>query len=181
MNKIVTPRVMESEKRTVTDFIGGLETSFSNIRTEKRFKRELMENEFLTPPEKCAMIKDNEADIEGTTVLMPIKHQIKKFFELPGVYKKITDYHAAIRQEGKLNHFINGELWNNVLKHFDDDQIVLPYFYYADGAQLNHPIGPHCKKGQQDFHYFSFLIPTQYQSRLENIFVSYLLPGMKSF
>ncbi len=115
---------------------------------------------------------------DETSVLMPIGFQIEKFLELPGVFDKMLENDANIRRGGKLNHFINGSLWKKKMEDFGENRIVIPYHYYSDGAQLNHPLGPHIRKGSEDFQYYSFpTIPFQYQSRLENIFLSHLFPG----
>lgn len=182
MNRIVIPRVSGSEKKTVKQFMDCISSSFSNLTTEWKFDKELSKTDLIAPIEQCAMFTDEDLDNDnnhqGTAILMPISFQIKKFLELPGVFKKMFDNAAKIKQNGKLNHFINGSVWKEKMKNFDADQIVIPYFYYSDGAQLNHPLGPHTRKGAEDFHYYSFpTIPSEYQSKLENIFVSYLFPG----
>lgn len=176
--------MLPSEKRTVKEFTKAIESSFTNFTTECKFDRELGRTDLIGTVDRCALFADSEDvdvdDVEGTSILMPISFQIKKFFELPGVFQKICDNAANIRRNGKLNHFINGSLWKRKLQNYNEDQIVIPYHYYSDAAQLNHPLGPHCAKGQEDFQYFSFpTVPTEYQSRLENIFVAYLFPGTK--
>lgn len=197
MDKIVIPRVPVSEKKIVKEFMTAIETSFSNMTSEGKFDKELKKADLIAPIERCAMFtnttihkkKPNESELnneenveEGTTILMPLIFQMKKFFELPGVLQKVIDNQTNIQRSGKLNHFINGSLWKQKIKNFEEGSIVIPYHYYSDAAQLNHPLGPlgpHCRQGQEDFHYYSFpTIPSAYQSRLENIFLAYLFPGL---
>lgn len=84
-----------------------------------------------------------------------------------------------IQQGNDLDHFIKGKLWNEKIKNFDPDQLVIPFHFYGDGAQVNNPLGPHAKSGEQQLNYFCFpTIPYEYQSRLENIFVTQLYPGI---
>lgn len=109
---------------------------------------------------------------------MPISFQIKKFFELPDVFEKLRSNTLKLQQENKLNHFINGKLWKEKLKSYEPGEIVIPYHFYGDGLQINNPLGPHMKPGEQQCNYYTFpTIPSQYQSRLENIFVAQLYPG----
>lgn len=134
----------------------------------------------LDDPIDDSLIESNEeSDSEEKSImLMPITFKLQKFFELPNVFEKIEEHTKIIRQGQKLNHFINGKLWKEKLKHFDDNQTVIPYFLYFDGAQVNNPLGPHCRKGLLNFNYITLpTIPTEYQSRLENIFVTSISPG----
>lgn len=193
MNRIIMPRVPGLEKKAVKEFMNVIGSSFSNLTTEWKFDKALRDAGLFVPFESCVISADVPAepnilydleDLENiqndkkTSILMPISFQIKKFFELPGVFKKMLENAADIQRKGKLNHFINGSLWKEKIQNFDANQIVVPYLYFSDGAQLNHPLGQHIRKGAEDFQYYSFpTIPTEYQSRLENIFLSYLFPG----
>lgn len=113
-----------------------------------------------------------------TTVLMPIAFQLKAFLELPNVFHQILKNTEDIRSQNKLNHFITGNLWKEKLKNYGDDEIVIPYNFYVDGAQLNNSLGPHTAKGLENFNYITLpTIPAEYQSRLENIFVASLFHG----
>lgn len=64
------------------------------------------------------------------------------------------------------------------LKEFSADKIVIPYHLFMDEAQVNNALGSHKKPGKLNLGYYSFpTIPTEYQSRLENIFVALVHPG----
>lgn len=181
MNTIVVPRAQDSEKCTVKDFINVVESSFKKVDTEHLFEKELKKADLITDFEKCAIFKDDNSDEEAGSelILMPIAFQIKKFFELPHVLEKVRNNTIEIQQQNKLSNFITGTLWQEKLKHYKTDDIVIPYHFYVDAAQINHPLGPHCVKGSEEFNYYSFpTIPTEYQSRLENIFAAALFPGI---
>lgn len=110
---------------------------------------------------------------------MPIQFQMKKFFELPNVFQTVKVNTEKIQKGVKLDHFIKGRLWKNILKNYKPDQFVIPFYFYADGAQINNPLGPHTKPGEMQFNYFMFpTIPTEYASRLENILVAQIYPGI---
>lgn len=113
---------------------------------------------------------------------MPIAFQIRKFLELPNVFDKIMLNTAKILEQEDTEHFIQCDLWKDKLKNYKPDQIVIPYHFYGDGVQLNNPLGPHFKTGEQQACYYSLpTIPSEYQSRIENIFVAQLYPGMNIF
>lgn len=184
------PRVLGPEKQTVKDFINATSSCFAKLKTEKSFERKLEKAELIFPFDQCLItddIVDPDMDIENlemfeskteTPILMPLSFQIRKFLELPGVLNTMLEHAANIKRGGKLNHFINGSLWKEKMENFDENQIVIPQIYYSDGAQLNHPIRPHTRKGNETLQYYSFpTIPPQFQSRWNNIFVAYLFPG----
>lgn len=113
---------------------------------------------------------------------MPIEFQIRKFFELPNVFKKVKSNTDKILQGNKLDHFIKGKLWKEKIKSYKPDQVVIPFHFYGDGAQTNNPLGPHAKSGEQQLNYYSFpTLPAEYTSRLENIFVAQIYPGMSRY
>lgn len=106
---------------------------------------------------------------------MPIQFQLRKFFEQKDVLKILTDNAKKIEEENKLNHFINGNLWKSKMKAYSADQIVIPYHLYNDETQVNNSLGTHCKPGLESCVYYTFpTIPSQYASRLQNIFVAML-------
>lgn len=109
---------------------------------------------------------------------MPIEFQIKKFFELPNTYEKVKLNTMKLQQGDDLDHFIKGKLWKKKISHFAPGTNVIPFHFYADGVQVNNPLGPHFKEGEEQLSYFFFpTIPYEYHSRLDNIFVAQLYPG----
>lgn len=105
--------------------------------------------------------------------LSPVHFQIKKFFELPNVYEKVMQNTVAIKKQPRYSHFINGDLWKEKLESFDKNDIVIPYHLYMDGVQLNNALGTHKAAGSQNCSYYFFpTLPSQYQSRLDNIFTA---------
>lgn len=177
LNEVIVPIVQSSERHTIKDFIEIVTTSLQTVNSEHKFENELRKADLLGPVQKCALFAKKE-ELGDKMCLMPVAFQIKKFFEMPEVFQKIMDNTTKIQHQNELNHFINGTLWKEKLTNYKPDDIVIPYHFYVDGAQMNHALGPHCGKGQHEFNYYSFpTIPTEYQSRLENIFVASLFPG----
>ena len=56
-------------------------------------------------------------------ILMPIEFQMKNIFELPNVFKSSRENAQRIMREGKLNHFINCEVWKQKMLAYDDSKI----------------------------------------------------------
>lgn len=159
------------------DFVEAVASSLNSVKTEKKFEKELYKADLMCELERSALFRDDDTEENGN-ILMPISFQIKKFLEIPGVFEKIRKNTEEIDMQNNLSNFINGSLWKEKLKSYKKGDFVIPYHFYVDAAQLNHPLGPHCAKGAEEFNYYSFpTIPTQYQSRLENIFVASLFPG----
>lgn len=195
MKTIIVPCVRLEELTTAKRFIKSIEESFKKVNTESNLDSVLLKLDLIQPIEKCLLKKDpiqdsldmplndlllpsEDEDEDSAMMLMPIGFTLKRFFELPNVYKKIETHTNQIRNSKKLNHFINGNLWKKKLQKFDSEETVIPYFLYIDGAQTNNPLGPHCTKGLLDFSYVTLpTIPTEYQSKLENIFVASISPG----
>lgn len=196
LKKIIAPRVGPDELTTVKRFIKSVEAPFKNFDTESKLDSVLIRADLMQPIVQCLLKKDpldplvkpsrdtilasnNEHENEESTMmLMPISFMLQKFFELPNVFQKIEAHTRQIRESKKLNHFINGKLWKKKLENFASEETVIPYFLYVDGAQTNNPLGPHCTKGMLDLNYITLpTIPTEYQSKLENIFVASVSPG----
>lgn len=110
MNTVIFPRVQGSEKRTIKDFIEVVESSFKKVNTEKKFEGELKHADLIRDFDKCAMNDENNE--EGSElILMPIEFQMKKFFELPGVFETVRKSTIELQQQNTLSNFINGSLW----------------------------------------------------------------------
>lgn len=197
----MAPCVKLEDISTLKRFIKAIEAPFAEINTEYKLDSLLEKSGFMKPVTKCVLEHDpiedplddpidddDDSELEddlqltvdkGSMTLMPIGFMLKKILELPKVFEKIEAHSNTILREGKLNHFINGKLWKKKLESFSEGQIVIPYLLYVDGAQVNNPLGPHCSDGLLDFNYITLpTIPIQYQSRLDNIFVASISPGI---
>uniref|UniRef100_T1GNH7 Uncharacterized protein n=1 Tax=Megaselia scalaris TaxID=36166 RepID=T1GNH7_MEGSC len=76
-------------------------------------------------------------------------------------YKQIIENDTGLRE-----HFIQGDLWKRKLTFFQKDDIVLPFFWFADGYGINNPLGT--KSASIESTYFVF--PTLNRSQaLQNI------------
>lgn len=190
--------MVDMENLTKTKrFIKAVKQPFFKIDTEDKLDNVLLKAKVMKPLQQCMILQEPTGDIlskprndtndvdddevmiaEVSMTMAPIQFTLKKFFELPHVFNKIEAHTKELREGKRLNHFVNGKLWNKKLENFDDNQTVIPYFLYTDGVQINNSLGPHCTKGSLGMSYITFpTIPTEYQSRLENIFLASVCPG----
>lgn len=197
-NKFVKPHVGDEEQSNLEYFIQICKDPFMKVKTESKLDDVLKKLDMVSSltsfdiaekkeDKEKQQINEEQIDEENehpakkfkksdeSGVLMPMKFQFKKFFELPGVFKLIQDYANQVSNDTKISHFINAETWKNKLKYFNPNDIVIPFHLFIDETQVNNALGSHRSKGLETCTYYSFpTIPPQYSSRLENIFVAQL-------
>lgn len=93
---------------------------------------------------------------EITGVLLPLEFQFKFFFEkddnLSTALNRIEDLEKKV---GEGTHLILCPMWQNKSRKFRDaGKLVMPYYLYADDAEVNNPLGGH--KCGVSFVYYSF-------------------------
>lgn len=55
-----------------------------------------------------------------------------------------------------MDNFIKGRLWKEKVNNSEPDQVVIPFHFYGDGAQMDNLSESHAKSGEQQFDYYSF-------------------------
>jgi hypothetical protein len=107
--------------------------------------------------------------------LLPIKQNLKRFFELPGIYNTALEYtENAMKQKDILTSFLNGSTWKSIKCNFFD-KIVFPIFLYYDDAEMGNPLGSHSGVHKMECVYYTVpAFPPEYLSTLDNIFPAFL-------
>lgn len=105
-------------------------------------------------------------------VLLPIKFQLKKYFEIPGVFEMFIENIEKLSVEPKLKNFINGSVWKKKVHQFTN-KIVFPYFLYFDDFEVNNPLGSHASSLLGIYYSFP-TAPVALRHKLSNIFVAAL-------
>lgn len=137
--KTVMEAEIDNKQKMFEDLTLAVESAFDPISTERKLVLLLNHMDILHPIQRIDVAQNkriggdildvyaDEDDFVGdddtgdapewqierpkcTLVIMPIKHQIKQFFELPNVFEKIQAHTAIIEADPKLNHFIKGTL-----------------------------------------------------------------------
>ncbi|KAF0723633.1 Uncharacterized protein FWK35_00027468, partial [Aphis craccivora] len=107
--------------------------------------------------------------------LLPIKQNLKLFFELPGVYNTALKYtENSMKQKDILTSFLNGSTCKSIKCKFFD-KIVFPIFLYYDDAEMGNPLGSHSGIHKMGCVYYTVpAFPPEYLSSLDNIFPAFL-------
>lgn len=160
-----------SEDEGVKNLLNDLREPFNFIATEQKFKS-ATQNLGLSDSIQTINFANSEGEIVSKGCLMPIKHQIKLFFESPNVLSRTLENMSQLEQEDTLKNVVNGSLWKSI-KEKAGDKVIVPYFLYSDEAEMNDAIGAHSGTHKVCCIYYSFpTIPSHLLSRLDNIFVA---------
>lgn len=156
---------------------------FSEIKSEYLFFKILKEKNLLEFPKmyniNCTIGERVDGGIPNfglnftNTYLLPLRFQIKKFFELPGMYKMIRSNTDKLIDSGELSNFVCGEVYKKKLETLNKPN-VLPFFLYLDDIQINDPLGSH-KSSMCACYYIFPTMPQYLLSKLKYIFkVAYI-------
>uniref|UniRef100_A0A0C9QSB1 Uncharacterized protein n=1 Tax=Fopius arisanus TaxID=64838 RepID=A0A0C9QSB1_9HYME len=108
-----------------------------------------------------------------TSEFIPIRHVLKQFFEIPGLYDDTLANLKNLENTSNcfLKNFIQGSLWNEKKKIFGK-KFMLPLFLYFDDYEPNNPLGSHKGLNKCGAVYLSIpCLPDIFRSKLENIFL----------
>lgn len=171
----------EQKKVQLRNFVSFLRDPFSKCKTFYKFLKELKKRNSFEDPQEfdidnriAPVVHHHEillTDKHSKGVLMPLRFQIKHFFELPNVLKDtLENTQTFLANDNEIKNIVNGKLWKSKMSLFSD-KTAIPYIIYFDDFEINNPLGSH--RGTQSIaaFYYSFpTLPQHYQSRLENIF-----------
>lgn len=196
-SKFIMPHVCNEQQINVIYLKKLLQDPFRLVKSEYKLDSELTTAKLISPlkqiepiepasseemhskrkssKKKCSGTDSKEFQPEKEKVtLMPLEFQFQKFFELPDVFELTQKYAEEVSGQ-TLSHFVNGMHWKKKLESYHEDDIVIPYHLHIDDVQLNNSLGSHRVKGLETCTYYSFpTVPSQFNSRLENIFVAQL-------
>lgn len=163
---------------------------FKFCKTEYLLKNWLENNNLLEGKCKQFTINDeiNLVSRNGQTlydevttkgVLLPIRFQIKKFFELNNnldtalkLYNDLINCPVS-EVNFSMSNFIQGSLWKEKISSYQG-KIVMPFFLYIDDVEINNPLGSKSMCHSISAVYYSFPLDKQ-NSKLTNIFLAALL------
>lgn len=155
----------------IKELISDMYQPFQFIGTEQKFNTTLKD---INLNDKLQVInyEDDEKNIVSKGCIMPIKYQFKQFFESGDVFSETMKHMSSLEKSNDITNVVNGTLWKNVKEEFPS-KCVIPYFIYSDEVEMNDAIGAHSGTHKVTGIYYNFpTIPTQFLSRLENLFVA---------
>ncbi|XP_067635101.1 uncharacterized protein [Eurosta solidaginis] len=172
----------ENERQYIIEFVNFCENPFKDVQTEYKFLKSVERSDEFSKPqffiinnEMCEVILNNRPTIEAGNVfgcIMPIKFQIRKFFELTSVLEIILNNINYLFNSSSITHFINSASFKEKLKFFVG-KTVLPFFVYMDSFEINNPLGSHANADQICGVYYIFpTLPQYLLSNLNYIFVA---------
>ncbi|KAK4872028.1 hypothetical protein RN001_016152 [Aquatica leii] len=106
-------------------------------------------------------------EVKTKSIVMPLKFQMKSFFERNNLLQPTLDYMKSFQNNDKLTNFVQEELWKEKNQLYPN-KIVLPYFLYIDDFEINNPLGSHSTKHSICNIYYSFLALSIEEIETEN-------------
>lgn len=167
-----------------------LSTCFDTLNTEYKRKKFFEKSKFYnkpseikvgSSPDRCH--KKNSVTLvlkDRYATLVSLKQTLKTFLESPGNFTCITKYQNQIMDsdDSILLNICNGSVWKNLHKTYCN-KLVLPVLLYFDDFETANPLGSHAGVYKLGAVYCSILsIPPEYNSRLENIFLTLLFHSL---
>ena len=109
-------------------------------------------------------------------VYVPLKHSLKLFLGLPGMYNKIDSYIKSLCKNSKLlSNVMQGRLWIEKYAALYANVIVFPLFMFYDKLELGNPLGSSAGINKLEAVYFCLdCLPPDISSRLSRIIFSTL-------
>lgn len=154
------------------------ENPFAEISTEHHFFKHLKKLHLYEDPLRhelsnhvtTRVVKGNPTLVgkSFSAYFMPLRFQLKTFFECPGILASTLKNTESIMSKNKISNFINGESYKNKIKSFAG-KTVIPIFLYFDDYGINNPLGSHSTSILAGYYSFP-TIPQYLQSRLQFIF-----------
>ena len=114
-----------------------------------------------------------ERSTDSKAFFFPLGRIFKRVFELPNVYKTISNYKAQLEQKNDkslITNFIQSNLWKMKTKNFNTKD-VFPLFLYYDDFEAGNPLGAHAGVNKMGGTYVTIpCFPPEYQSSLFSVF-----------
>lgn len=166
-----------------------IKKAFSKVNSVYKFESQMSKrNDYIKPRqitvfdtvgtvlEHGAPVLDN---VKEKAVLMPIKHNIQRFFQLPDVLSDVVENMKKLEQDsGQLSHFLQGSLWKNIRAEFSTEDIVMPVVIYADDFEPDNALGGNAGTNKQMGVYFSIpVFPQHLLASPDYVFEALLFPS----
>ncbi|XP_024884336.1 uncharacterized protein LOC112462665, partial [Temnothorax curvispinosus] len=171
---------------TITEFTAALDAMsapFELLATEhRRFNIFKEKGDFILPESYVVGETVEDKLINGRIIketspvyaqFIPLRKTLHCFFSLPGVLESVLNYMTDLsEQSGILSNFVQGELWQQKIKHNFSGKTVIPLFIYYDDFEVNNPLGSHAGIQKLGGVYCTIpCLPPEFKSTLENIFL----------
>ncbi|XP_057340567.1 uncharacterized protein LOC130677732 [Microplitis mediator] len=179
----------ETKNIKINSILGRVKESFNKLSTDYLRIKHFTSSKCYVQPEPVivgTITKKKKVDEKiivnvkkKLSYIIPLEKSLKIFLEIPGVFNTIYNYQKELLLETTqgtgsiLRNIIQGSLWTEIVKKFDNDQILIPLIISFDDLETGNPLGSRAGKNKLGAVYTSIAtIPPNMSSRLENIFLS---------
>lgn len=180
----IISKIKDENKTDVEELLDIFSNPFFKLDSEYKVLKQFQEKQKFELPKQFTIDNELNVHIQNYTptfvykdikgVISPLKFQFQKFFELPLVLEKTLSNMENLKKQNTISNFIHGNIWKKITRCYEN-KIVIPYFLYIDGFEVNNPLSSHRGNQALTAIYYSFpTIPVQYLSKLENIFLALL-------
>ena len=157
---------------------------FAKFNTEKKRIALFKNRELFIEPKSCTLEEKRDSSFRTTevsvkmknihTIHIPIKHSLIKLFETEGLFEATMAYVQFLKDEKDIMHnFIQGSLWQEQIKNFQHNDIVMPLGVFSDDVETGNAMGTHAGKNAVGPVYISVLcFPPSFASKLSSIIMS---------
>lgn len=180
LESIIMPLISNFDKVSVLSEFKDINDAFKRFESYYKFLKHMKIQDLYMDPQIVEInntigpiISNNEPILDEIVTyqcLMPIKYQIKKFFELPGVFEETINYMYHLeKQSGTL---LQSSSWQKKMRT-RQNRINFPYILYSDECEIDNPLGAHAgQHSLTNLYYYFPVIPRNFSSLLKNIFVA---------
>ncbi|KAE8746728.1 hypothetical protein FOCC_FOCC006592 [Frankliniella occidentalis] len=175
------------DKETILQMFSVITNPFKRLETEHQRFLVLSDSNLLFTPQRYVIgeynnemvRRDNELIPAQVTVyghVVPLRHTLKKFLELPGVLQQILENMNTLNQEHNIvSNVIQGSVWRERAQDFGE-RIVLPLNISYDDFVPDHVLLAHASEHELGPVYCTIpVVPQQHLGALENKFVVALM------
>ncbi|CAG9806439.1 unnamed protein product [Chironomus riparius] len=166
-NKFKTDILSKILDHTTKDIKDKIEKSVEKCSTFYKYKKELSKRNCMSEATQRVINertgfqfkhgRPHYGSIKEKVTMMPIKQQIKTFLELPTILDTIIENMTRLESDSThIKNFVQGNIWKEIKKNFDKEDIVLPCFIYHDDFEPDNPLGSNAGSNKIAAFYYSF-------------------------
>ncbi|KAB0798233.1 hypothetical protein PPYR_09226 [Photinus pyralis] len=159
-----------------------LDNPFFDLKTEHLRIKYFEKSNYFIKPQSFAIgtltdtLRKNDKIIlnikESEGIFISMIDTLQAFLELPGVLEKIFEYkHFLETSSNSIQNLMQANYWRKLVTKLPN-KILLPLIIYYDDFESSNPLGSHAGVYKIGAVYYTLpVIPPQYSSQLDNIFL----------
>ncbi|KAL5276716.1 hypothetical protein ACFFRR_002128 [Megaselia abdita] len=165
--------IMQCFETSAYDVTRSLELldTIQKVKTTARNKVLFAEpTQFVVRSETVQVLGEIE-EKQAMGTLMPIKHEVKGFLEMPGVLQAIINNQNKMLAS-PLPNLVNGEIGKEILRR-NEGKTAIFIGIYPDDFNPDNPLGPYSSTTKLSSYYYNYpMLPEHMSVNLSNIFLA---------